>query len=402
MVRPTSTFGTRETRFHLYSNENRGRTKDYMFIDQQVRNYIEFGGSVFYVYKLIGFRNTDGGIDDLTTIQDTVLMENPLGKVYAKEVIPIYGFTKIDKSMFELLAMGLNITSSEITQIVFHYNDMIERLGRKFMSGDIIEVGFLKDVDLLDPDATPATRFFKVDTSQRNKNGWDPHYQQHLWEINVSSLVDSPEYAEILNATSNTNGSHGGGSGTEDDGTNGNGSQIVINGDDDPDTNSGVSGSAMSIYDKETQIMDALLSEAEKDVEYLGTTQHQLYMEVDEETGKPKVYDYFYEAWGNDGVPTNYNPTEVNYGRTFPEHPTEGDYFLRIDYQIPRLYYYKHGTWNLVEFDNRPKWSGIPELLKWIAQDESKFRNDEGELENHRQNLREVAMSRAIYKPGWK
>lgn len=94
MVRPIETFGTRETRFHLYSPENRGRTKDYMFMDQQVQNYIEFGGAIFYVYKLIGYRNTDGSISDLNTIIDPVLMENPAGRVYSKEIIPIWGFTK--------------------------------------------------------------------------------------------------------------------------------------------------------------------------------------------------------------------------------------------------------------------------------------------------------------------
>ena len=401
MVRPTSTFGTRETRFHLYSNENRGRTKDYMFIDQNARNYIEMGGSVFYIYKLIGYRNSDGTVADINTIQDPVLMENPLARIYSKEVIPMWAFTKLDKSMFELLAMGLNITSSEITQIIFHYNDMIERLGRKIMSGDIIEVGFLKDVDLLDPDATPATRFFKVDTSQRYKGGWDPHYQMHLWEVNVSSLVDSPEYADILNATSKTNGSHGGGSGTEDDGTNGNGSHIVPS-DDSGEGGTGVSGTAMSTYDKEIAIMDALLDEAEKEVPYNGTTQYQLYIDKDELTGKPKVYNYIYEAWSQDGVPVNQNPEEVHYGIFFPQEPKEGEYFLRTDYDRPRLYYRTGGLWKLVEYDLREKNVVEPYLLRKITEDDGKFRNDEGELENHRQNLREVAMSRTTYKPAWK
>ena len=169
MVRPTSTFGTRETRFHLYSNENRGRTKDYMFIDQQVQNYMEFGGSVMYVYKLIGYRNSDGTVSDINTIQDNVLMENPLGRIYDKDVIPMWMFTKIDRNIFEALAMGLNIASSEITEIVVHYNSMIERIGRKIMTGDILEIGFLKDIDLLDPVASSVSRFYKVDTS-RNRN----------------------------------------------------------------------------------------------------------------------------------------------------------------------------------------------------------------------------------------
>ena len=81
MVRPASTFGTRNTKFHLYSNENYGRTKDYMFLDQQVRNYIEFGGAQFFVIKLMGYRNPDGSISDINTIQDPVLMENPNGRI---------------------------------------------------------------------------------------------------------------------------------------------------------------------------------------------------------------------------------------------------------------------------------------------------------------------------------
>lgn len=376
MVRSNATFGTRNTRFHLYSNENYGRTKDYMFLDDMVRNYIEFGGAVFYVYKLVGYRNSDGTISDISTIQDPVLMENPNSRVYSKDVIPIWAFTKIDRNIFESLAFGLNITSSEITEIVLHYNSMIEKIGRKIIAGDIIEVGFLKDIDLLDPDAQPVNRFFKVTSSQKYRGTYDPHYQMHLWSLSLGNLTDSPEYSEVVNGDNESD--------TEDP-----------NNPDNQNPNN-------STYDKEIEIMDDLLEEAEKEVPYLGTTVHQLYIEVDKETGKPKVYDWIYEAWGGDGVPPNQNPNEVKYGMCFPPQPNEGDYFLRIDYEKPRLYYRTGGIWSLVEYDNRPKWSGIPELLKYIVEDESKFVNNEGELENHRQNLREIAMSRAIYKPAWK
>lgn len=380
MVRPASTFGTRNTKFHLYSNENYGRTKDYMFLDQQIRNLLEFGGFVFYTHKLIGYRNPDGSISDINTIQDPVLMENPNGRVYSKDAIPIWGFTKIDRNIFESLAFGLNITSSEITEIVLHYNSMIEKIGRKIMVGDILEIGFLKDIDLLDPDAQPANRFFKVTSSQKYRGTYDPHYQMHLWSLSLGNLVDSPEYSDIVNPD-------------EDD---------PLNPDDPNNPDNPNENPNNSTYDKEIEIMDQLLDEAEKAVPYLGTTVHQLYIEVDKETGKPKVYDWIYEAWSGDGVPPNHNVEEVQYGTYFPPEPKEGDYFLRIDYKKPRLYYRTGGVWSLVEIDNRPKWSGIPELLKEITEDESKFVNDSGELENHRQNLREVAMSRAIYKPAWK
>jgi len=126
-------------------------------------------------------------------------------------------------------------------------------------------------------------------------------------------------------------------------------------------------------------------------------------MEVDEQTGKPKIYSFIYEAFGNDGVPPNFNPEEVNFGERFPEKPQDGEYFLRINSdERPRLYYFKDGRWNLVEIDQREKWSGIPRLLKPFIENDKQFVNDEGELENHRQTLREVSMSRAIYKPGWK
>lgn len=391
MVRPVETFGKRNTHFHLYSNENRGHTKDYMFFDRMAQNYIEFGGSVFYVYRLQGYRNADGSIADLNTIQDPVLMENPNGRVYSKDVIPIWAFTKIDRNIFEQMAWGLNLSSSEITEIVLHYNSMIEKIGRKLIAGDIIEVGFLKDVDLLDPDARAITRFFKVDSSQKFRGTYDPHYQMHLWSISVSPLTDSPEYADVFDPN-NPKVSHGGGSGTEDDGNNGNGAFAP---DDEPQ-------GPQSQFDKEVDIMDKLLEEAEEAVPYLGTTVHQLYIEVDELTGKPKVYDYIYEAWSSDGVPPNQNPDEVQYGKTFPQNPEEGQYFLRVDYERPRLYYRTGGIWSLVEYDNRPKWSGIPELLKYITEDETKFLNNEHDVENHRQNLREVAMSRAIYRPAWK
>ena len=358
-------------RFHLHTKTSL-RDKDYHFVDQNVKAYIEMCAPIFNIYKYLGPRLPDGTVGQITDISDPVLMENAK-RVYSTNIYEIYGSCQLNNNEFTLLALGMAITSTEIISITFHYNTMIERLGRKFLPGDVIEATFLRDVDLLD-NQSAYNRFYVVESSNRSKEGWDPHWQYHLWTVTLKPLIDAPEFKDIID-------------------------QIKKKDDDPGEVNNGSKNP--SVYEKELEIMDALLEEAEDEVPFEKTDEHHLWVDLDNEglicwyTNEPVLQ-------GHDGVPMNHNPDEVDYGEYFPHNPKVGDYYLRIDYDPPRLFQYMEGNyWRIMEYDNRAKWTGCPRYLREMINNDETFINDEGELEESRQALRDTIKAKVSYKKPW-
>ena len=351
--------------FHLQRQPN-NRDKTYQFIDRLVRQHLYAGGFQVNIYKYLGPKNADGTVGELTDVSDPVLMENAT-RAYSNEIPVTYASTIINRNEFSLFMMGMSPLSSEIIQLTFHYNDMIERLGRKLIAGDVIEVSILRDVDLLDPNANAINRFFVVTSSQKDKNTYAPGWSYHLWSVNVEPITNSPEYEDILN-------------------------------------NAGISASDTS-YCKEIDIMDQLLDEAEGEVDYNYQDNTILWVDLDENgelklietTKNTKLEDHM------DGSQWNYSPIDVDYGLSFPEKPTDNQYFLRIDYNPPRLFKYsaKTGSWTIRSFDNRRKWTGVPEYLREMINNQSSFYNVEEEVERSRKALRDVVKSKVTYEKPW-
>ena len=66
--------------FHHYQKE---RSKNYNYIDRVVKSYIEHGGALFHIHKLLATIDTNGNeklIEDGIAIGDSVLNENPYRK----------------------------------------------------------------------------------------------------------------------------------------------------------------------------------------------------------------------------------------------------------------------------------------------------------------------------------
>ena len=351
--------------FHLQRQPN-NRDKTYQFIDRLVRQHLYAGGFQVNIYRYLGPKLSDGSIGDITSVMDPVLMENSV-RAYSTEIVTTYASTIINRNEFSLFMMGMSPLSSEIIQLTFHYNDMIERMGRKLLAGDIIEVSILRDIDLLDPNANAINRFFVVTSSQKDKNTYAPGWSYHLWSVNVEPLTDSPEYADFL----------------KDKG---------IKPED-------------TTYGKEIAIMDQLLDEAEGEVDYINQDNTILWVDLDENgelklietTKNTKLEDHM------DGSQWNYSPIDVDYGLSFPAKPQDNQYFLRIDYNPPRLFKYnaKNGSWYIRSYDNRRKWTGVPEYLREMINNQASFYNVEEETERSRKALRDVVKSKVTYEKPW-
>lgn len=136
-------------------------------------------------------------------IQDLLLMENRDRK-YATDIFVLRGVYSVQDIDFNLSQFGLFLQNDNIL-ITFHINDTVEKIGRKLMSGDVIELPHLKDDYALNDLAYSLKRFYVIEDLNRPSEGFSPTWYPHLYRAKCKPMVDSQEYADILNTVADTN-----------------------------------------------------------------------------------------------------------------------------------------------------------------------------------------------------
>lgn len=355
-------------RLSLWRNGEHGA--DYRFIDKQISGMLTAGGTGCLIHKYLGPQNpsaptnnpsipTYGTLTE-TNIQDMLFLENR-DRVYDTSIYAMRGHYNVANLDFDLSQFGLFL-SSDIIFIVFHINDMIDVMGRKLMVGDVIELPHIRDYNPLTTtlDASLA-RFFVVQDASNASEGFSQTWWPHLWRVKCGPLVDSQEYKSILD-------------------------QIAAS--DNVDT---PVGQLVSNYQTQLGISQAVLAEAESDTPRTGYNTDDMYVlpiiynnqgeypgagpitttditvitadNVSTGISNPGVAnsDFAINAdlgplspdkkqkayLSGDGVPPNGFP--VGAGITFPENPSDGDFFLRLDFLPNRLFRFDGSRWNKIE-----------------------------------------------------
>ncbi len=282
-------------------------------------------------------------------IQDLFFLENRDRK-YDPDVYVMRGIYQTQDVTFDLSQFGMFLQTGTLF-MVFHINDMIATIGRKLMSGDVIELMHLKDYNPLD-DSLPVAlkRFYVVSDCNNASEGFSPTWWPHLWRVKINPLTDSQEYKDILN-------------------------QIKVDAPEgDPTAGNITLGSVSSIISKYQTINDAILKEAESNVPYSGYDTSHLYIKsktVFEEPGDPigittdsgavtgdtavigadagilSPDDVVRGYLTGDGGPPNGLP--ITSGISFPTSPKTGDYALRTDYLPNRLFRWDGRRWVKIE-----------------------------------------------------
>ena len=338
-------------------------TNDYRFFDGRIREMFTVGGTTINIHKYIGPKatTTNAGQTDSTkpnydvwnelTIQDLLFGENA-SRNYDDDVYPLRGVYQLSDIDFDLSQFGLFLQNDTLF-IVFHLNDMIEQLGRKIMSGDVLEIVHQRDYNPLDlSNPRILKKFYVVQDASRASEGYSPTWWPHLWRIKATPMPGSPEYEDILK---NNNGS----------GTDGN-------------TN----------YNKIIQANDAILEQALREVPEAGYDTNNFYTVATNEDGSPKGdllatgdrtdikadnsrYLVDFDAISpsksgysgyllGDGLAPNGHT--VTASTLFPDNPTEGQYVLRLDYYPNRLFRYNGKKW--VKVEDKVRTSQLPDLSK--------------------------------------
>jgi hypothetical protein len=223
--------------------------------------------------------------------------------------------------------------------ITFHLRNTVDTLGRKIMAGDVLELPHLKDEYALDDARVALKRFYVVTDVTRPASGYSPTWYPHLLRAKCTPLVDSQEFADILN----TDAGAGDGSTLRD---------------------------LMSTYKQSIEINQQILAQAQADSPDSGYETGQFYVmptksdgtmdladttddDVDASLDNASIdasmvlrspeNDYYVGYLTGDGVPPN--GAAFSAGTTFPNSAVKGQFYLRQDFFPQRLFRYDGKNW---------------------------------------------------------
>jgi len=347
------------------------KTKDYMFIDKIARNYIEIGGASYYIHKFIGSstsapetpESSNGDEFSYLNISDLVNLE-VRDRKYDPDVYELKGHNAISDSEFDLKQFGMFL-SSDTMFITFHRNQMVDVIGRRLTSGDVIEVLYMRDNLTLD--GKPINKFYVVQDGVSPAEGYSHSWWPHLWRVKCQPLVDSQEFQEILNQSL---------------GDRGDGIEPTLN----PDGTVATLKDSVSTYDANIAINDAILAEAAENVPFRNFQAAHYY--VSEAVGSLPI-----NVFVSDGIPPN-GSKPVPSGTAFPQPAHEGDYFLRLDFTPPVLYVKQATRWARVESNWRSDWLPAGAVLASFINNNNKTTLDDGTVVPEKISLKDAVKSK--------
>ncbi len=396
-------------RLSLYRPE---KGNDFKFIDRTVWEMFQVGGTDVLVHRYIGPGGAASEAEatpstpfysspSVTQIQDLLFLENRDRK-YDPDVYVLRGVYNVQDTDFNLSQFGLFLHNDTIF-ITFHINDTVEKLSRKIISGDVIELPHLKDEYALNDLKFALKRFYVVEEVTRASEGFSATWYPHLYRAKCKPLVDSQEFKQILDDIADKENFKGQ---WEESITYYPGDVVVGSDNLKYTVIAEVTGIAppnstyyqladtlrdiMSVYETEMQITQAVLNQAESDSPRSGRDVSKFYelsknsegeleivtvdsitldasgeRQATDENGnllfdednnpiyttpnastifqspsEPLYKDYLYSS---DGLPPNGAPFTA--GIAFPVNPREGEFCLRKDYLPHRLFRYSGTRW---------------------------------------------------------
>jgi len=325
---------------------------DYKFIDRQSSEMFQAGGTDVYLHKYIGANTTADNSSaaqpvyanrDVTNIQDLLFLENRDG-TYDTQIYRIRGLYNVANIDFNLSQFGLFIDNDTLFMTV-HINDFIKYIGRKPISGDVLELPHLRDDFALNDFDFSLPRYYVIEDVGRASEGFSVTWFPHLYRLKLKRVTDNQKFASIFNEPAkDANG--------------------------DPVANTTLRD-LLSTYNAELNINDQNVAQAEADAPKSGHETRQFYtMAADPITGKqilstadetdilasgvaqnlnasavsavPQRSGYTGYLLG-DGYPDN--GYEFGFGIQFPNSPVANDFFLRTDFLPNRLFKFNGNGW---------------------------------------------------------
>jgi len=382
-------------RLSLYKPE---RGNDYYFLDKQIQEMFTIGGTDINIHKYLGPDNPAEGEGTAvqptynavkeTNIQDLLFLENRDRK-YDADIYSMRGIYNVQDIDFDLSAFGLFL-SNDTLMMTIHITSSVKTLGRKIMSGDVIEIPHLKDEYALNDYSAALKRFYVVEDVNRAAEGFSQTWYPHLYRLKLKQIYDGQEYAEILDLPAEE------------------GSENTLR-------------DLLSTYEKEMQISRAVVAQAEADAPRSGYDIDHYYtvstnddgsivLETADDTdldasnitysadavvSRPEREGYTgYLVGTGDAAP---NGAPFGFGIQFPRNNEDGDYFLRTDFLPNRMFRYDGARWVKYNDDIRMSLSNTLErqTQKSSFINNTKTSEISGETVEERQSLSKALRPRA-------
>jgi hypothetical protein len=341
----------------LWNDGRKGR--NYGFIDRHISNHMRMSGTAIYVHMYQGVPDEDGSVTSLTKIQDVTFLENRDRK-YSKDIQVLTGCYNVQDIDFDLRQFGIFLANDTLF-IEFHINDMLAMLGRKIIAGDVLELPHMRDDMQLDPEARAVNRYYVVQDASKGASGFSATWHAHIWRVKAAPMTGAQEYADILDQQALDPFGFGQGMTLRD---------------------------IITTEGKDAKINKAVIEEAVENVSRRYFETRQFYYVPGSDTSDPWIF-------AGDGVPPN-GAELLGSGDVFPARPSQGDYYLRTDYQPATLYQFENGKWLGVEIDHRTShWSAANRVLESFFNNTATMTLDDGTVISQK-----VSLSKAIkYKP---
>ena len=334
------------------------RSNDFNFADRTISENLQIGGDGILVHEYIGPTTDANGNTDtsLTSIQDVLFLANNNRK-YNPNVIEMKGHHVPQDVNYDLSQFGIFL-SSDVIRITFHYNDMIDSLGRKLIAGDVLEFPSMVDVPIFD-NAVGINRYYVVQDALWMAGGYGIAWFPHIWLVRAKLMTSSVEFTEILDqaATGQTQGGFGQGIGIMPEGF-----AETSDGCGNPGTGANPNiTSSLNLFCKIIGITDANVAEAEQnaffDPKFFESENLWIYLEPD--TNYPIIGSYYFAG---SGTPPNGGPL-VGAGVSFPPGMTDGQYYLRLDYYPERLFQKQGNVYKLIQENVLKNWTATNRIL---------------------------------------
>ena len=304
----------------------------------------ESGKTIAFVHKYLGPNNPDEAdatadqprYDAVkeTNIQDMLFLENRDRK-YDPDIYTMRGIYNVQDIDFDMSQFGLFLANDTLFMTI-HINSSVKTLGRKIMSGDVIELPHLKDEYAANDYSYALKRFYVVEDVNRAAEGFSPTWYPHLYRIKLKQIVDSQEFKEILDLPAQE-----GSSDTLRDVLSTYEKEMNINNSviAQAEADSAKSGYNISHYYTLATNADGTVAlktadETDIDASNIGTTTDM----ISDRPDRSGYQGYLLGVEGNNGAP-------YGMGISFPTVPEDGDYFLRTDFSPKRLFRYDGNRW---------------------------------------------------------
>ena len=272
-----------------------------------------------------------------TNIQDLLFLENRDRK-YDKDVYNCRAIYNVNDIDFDLSQFGLFL-SNDTLFLTVHIRSIVKTIGRKPISGDVIELPHLIDEYALNDFSVALKRFYVIEDVNRAAEGFSQTWWPHLYRLKLKQIYDGQEYKDILDLPA------------EEDVPGGNTLRDLL-----------------STYEKEMQINNAVVAQAEADASKSGyDISHYFHLKIDENGNtvlltadqididasegdidasrimEPPDRDGYNGYLLGDGLAPNGEVFGI--GVQFPNQAIEGDFFLRSDFFPNRLFRYNGNKW---------------------------------------------------------